>query len=225
MWYDVLKVKQITTPTTDINIKKIPKKKNEKTECRDWLKGLYDLFEKNKEMDTVGLQPLKWSHDFPENFACIIKNLLLREPRPRFRHVTYTQSPGYSVALSFDFDKNYTLSPFASLYLRIDKSIDEESTETDGEVLTPLENIVNMELFCHWSNFENELLTPNIDRTWVAGIMEIQEYIKSSFKDVGNNSILRSFFKEYLGRNPSDFVDYDDDFDYEGWFNKSKGYV
>tara|TARA_R110002020_G_scaffold253928_1_gene467604 strand:- start:1909 stop:2241 length:333 start_codon:yes stop_codon:yes gene_type:complete len=35
MWYDVLKIKQITTPVTDINIKKVPKKKKEIDCCQE----------------------------------------------------------------------------------------------------------------------------------------------------------------------------------------------
>jgi hypothetical protein len=34
-WIEILKVKQITTPTTDINIKKIPKKKGERDCCQE----------------------------------------------------------------------------------------------------------------------------------------------------------------------------------------------
>tara|TARA_R110002020_G_scaffold253928_1_gene467607 strand:- start:3583 stop:3993 length:411 start_codon:yes stop_codon:yes gene_type:complete len=81
-WADILKVKQITTPVTDINIKKVPKKKKERDCCeetrifymvetgkylirgyhkdpeylsvRDWFdKKIWDSFDENNDEDCI----------------------------------------------------------------------------------------------------------------------------------------------------------------------------
>tara|TARA_R110002020_G_scaffold253928_1_gene467603 strand:- start:1284 stop:1907 length:624 start_codon:yes stop_codon:yes gene_type:complete len=55
-WYNVLKVKQILTPTTDINIKKVPKKKKDKN-CNEKLKAYADKIQNldiTTKYDSVG---------------------------------------------------------------------------------------------------------------------------------------------------------------------------
>tara|TARA_R110002020_G_scaffold253928_1_gene467601 strand:- start:75 stop:854 length:780 start_codon:yes stop_codon:yes gene_type:complete len=65
MWKELLKTKQIVTPTTDINIKKIPKKK--KTNCIERLKGIaakINNYEFNLKMPPWFPKIIDWKEGF-----------------------------------------------------------------------------------------------------------------------------------------------------------------
>jgi hypothetical protein len=55
-WINILKVKQIVTPTTDINVKKIPKKKKGRDCCKE-AKDKYKI----KQMGSVERYDKSWS--------------------------------------------------------------------------------------------------------------------------------------------------------------------
>tara|TARA_R110002020_G_scaffold64632_1_gene171428 strand:+ start:568 stop:1191 length:624 start_codon:yes stop_codon:yes gene_type:complete len=196
-WKHILKTKQIVTPTTDINIKKVPKKKTNKTECRDWLKGLYDEFEKHQEANVATIaHALEWTHDFPEELACIIKRILLQRSQPNENFSTADdfeyEVSGYHVEIAFKF-KDY--HNFAVMRIYIAKEHDSSDGE-DDEVITPLETIVNMEVSANWNDFKGTLTQgPNFDRKYFKAVWNIGNYIK------GNPSpLIDAFMEEYFDR-------------------------
>ena len=54
-WINILKTKQIVTPTTDINIKKVPKKKKNNEDCCQKIKDMWKIHEM-RNASTLGLE-------------------------------------------------------------------------------------------------------------------------------------------------------------------------